>query len=74
MKVGEQGTVFEILGGIGLKRRLMAMGIKPGVTIERTVASPFCGPVVIRIEHIRLAVGFGMANKIVVEAREASTP
>lgn len=73
MRAGEQGTVLKILSSIGLKRRLEAMGIRPGVRIEKITGSPFSGPIVIRIEHIRLAIGYGMANKILVEVRRAIT-
>lgn len=71
MKAGEQGTIFEILGSIGLTRRLVAMGMRPGVTIEKMTGSPFGGPVIIRIGHMRLAIGYGMAGKVMVEVEKA---
>jgi len=71
MRAGEQGTVFEIRGGISVKRRLEAIGVRPGVTIEKLTDSPFGGPVVIRIGHMRLAIGYGMASKVMVAAEKA---
>lgn len=48
------------------------MGIRPGVTIMKTTGSPLGGPVVIRIGTMRLAIGCGMAGKIMVDV-EAGT-
>ncbi|RXL88855.1 ferrous iron transport protein A, partial [Citrobacter sp. AAK_AS5] len=62
-----------ILGGGGLRRRLEAMGLPPGATIVKLTGSPFGGPVVVRIGPVRLAIGFGMAGKVMVEVEEALT-
>lgn len=70
MRAGGRGTVLEILGGGGLIRRLEALGVRPGVRIEKMTGSPFGGPVVVRIGQTRLAVGAGMAGKIIVEWKE----
>ena len=74
MGAGERGTVFKIQGGIGLKRRLEAMGIRPGATIVKIAGSPLGGPVVIRIGSMRLAIGCGMAGKVMVDVEKAGTP
>jgi ferrous iron transport protein A len=74
MRTGERGTVFKIQGGIGLKRRLEAMGIRPGVTIMKMTGSPLGGPVVIRIGSMRLAIGCGMAGKVIVDLERTGTP
>jgi ferrous iron transport protein A len=50
---------------------LEAIGVRPGVTIEKLTGSPFGGPVVIRIGHMRLAIGYGMASKVMVAAEKA---
>jgi len=71
MTPGEQGIVFEIRGGGSVKRRLEAIGIRPGVTIAKLTGSPFSGPVVVKIRHMRLAIGYGMASKIMVTADKA---
>ncbi len=67
MKSGDQGTVFEVRGGAGVRRRLEAMGVRSGVAVEKVTGSPFGGPVIIKIGHARLAIGCGMASKIIVE-------
>jgi ferrous iron transport protein A len=74
MEAGKPGTVFKILGGICLKRRLEAMGIRPGATIVKIAGSPLGGPVVIRIGPMRLAIGRGMAAKVMVDVEKDGTP
>jgi ferrous iron transport protein A len=74
MRAGERGTVFKIQGGIGMKRRLEAMGIRPGISIVKIAGSPLGGPVVIGIGPVRLAIGCGMAVKVIVDPETAGTP
>jgi ferrous iron transport protein A len=67
MSGGEEGTVLSVQGGGGARRRLEALGVRPGVTIVKVTGSPFGGPVIIGIGPVRLAIGYGMAGKIIVE-------
>ena len=67
MPMRNSGTVVAIQAGFGLTRRLDAMGIRPGITLTKIAGSPFGGPVVLRVGHIQLALGYGMALKILVE-------
>lgn len=64
------GRVLSCQGGQGFLRRLDAMGIRPGVAIEKIVAQPFRGPSVVRVCGAQLAIGFGMAQRILVEVDE----
>lgn len=66
MPTGQGATVVEILGGHGLVSRLDALGIRPGKRITKISAAFMRGPVVIRVDRAEVAVGFGMARKIVV--------
>jgi ferrous iron transport protein A len=67
MKTGQTGTVVGVLGGHGLIRRLDALGIRPGKKITKLSSTLFRGPVMLRVNNSRVAVGFGMARKIIVE-------
>jgi len=49
----------------GLARRLMEMGLVPGEEIE--VVSNIRGPVIIRVRGVVLALGRGIARRILVE-------
>ena len=70
MEAGQSGKVVELQGGHGLINRLSAMGIRPGKKITKISSMLMRGPVTIQSGHTRLAIGFGMANKIIVELEE----
>ncbi|MCJ7655900.1 MAG: ferrous iron transport protein A [Dehalococcoidia bacterium] len=67
METGQTGTVIQILGGRGLTRRLEALGIRPGKKLTKISSALFRGPVTLRTNQTQVAIGFGMANKILVE-------
>ena len=67
METGQKGTIVGVLGGYGLRRRLEAMGVRPGKTITKVSGQAFRGPVTLKVDHTQIAIGFGMANKIVVD-------
>ncbi|MEE9520448.1 MAG: FeoA family protein [Dehalococcoidales bacterium] len=67
MQPGQSGIVFQIQGGHGLINRLNALGIRPGQKIIKTGSTLMRGPVTIKVGNAQVAIGFGMANKIIVE-------
>lgn len=67
MRTGQTGTVIGVLGGHGLVRRLDALGIRPGKKVTKLSSTLFHGPVILRADSTQVAVGFGMARKIIVE-------
>lgn len=67
MRSGQSGTVIEVLGGHGLVRRLEALGIRPGKKVTKISSALFRGPVTLRVDNAQVAVGFGMAKKIIVQ-------
>lgn len=58
--------VVGISGGLNLRRRLEFMGINIGSVIEKQF-SYGNGPVVVKVMNSTLAIGRGMAEKIIVE-------
>jgi len=67
MEAGQTGTIIQILGGRGLIRRLEALGIRPGKEVTKISSMLFHGPVTLKTNHTQVAIGFGMASKILVE-------
>ena len=67
MRTGEAGTVVGVTGGMGLMRRLDALGIRPGKKVTKVSSALFRGPVTLRVDSAQVALGFGMAKKVVVE-------
>ena len=67
MQPGQGGIVVQIQGGHGLVNRLGALGIIPGKRITKISSMLMRGPVTIEVDRVQVAIGFGMANKIMVK-------
>lgn len=67
MKEKQRGRVSEISGGSALANRMMSMGVYPGREITKLSHFAMKGPVAIKVGRSVLALGHGMAAKILVE-------
>ena len=67
MKAGQSGTVAQLLGGHGLVNRLSVLGIRPGKRITKVSSMFMRGPVTVQVNSTQIAIGFGMANKVLVK-------
>jgi len=70
MQTGQSGTVVQIQGGHGLINRLNSLGIRPGKRITKASSMIMRGPVTIEVDRAQVAIGFGMARRIIVELDE----
>jgi len=71
MDTGQSGIVTQIQGGRGFINRLSALGIRPGQKVTKISSMFMRGPVTIEIGTAQVAIGFGMANRIIVELRKS---
>ncbi|MFU2158654.1 MULTISPECIES: FeoA family protein [Caldisericum] len=60
----EEFVIEKILGGSSISLRLKEIGVIPGVKV--LIVSNSGGPIVIGIGNMRLALGRGIASKIIV--------
>lgn len=67
VKEGEKYRVLEIQSGLMVFKKLDNLGIRKGVEIIKVSSQPAKGPVVIQIGNTQIAIGYGMAKKIIVE-------
>ena len=67
MEAGQSGTVVQIGGGRGLINRLNALGVRPGQRVSKVSSMFMRGPVTIEVGNAQVAIGFGMAMRIIVE-------
>ena len=67
MRSGQKGRIVEINGGYGLARKLDALGIRVGKEVTKVSEQLMRGPVLLRQDHTQIAVGFGMASRVLVE-------
>lgn len=68
LKPGERASVARIEGGGALRRRMMDMGIVPGVELEVVRRAPFGGPLQVRLKGYYLAMRKEECSKIIVNA------
>jgi len=66
MRPGQSGMIAEIQGGFGLINRLNGLGILPGKRVRKISAMIARGPVTIEVDRVQVAIGFGMAKRIIV--------
>ncbi len=69
MKAGQVGKVVHMSSGQGMQR-IESMGLRPGKRITKVSGMFGRGPVTIQIGRSQLAIGFGMAKKILVEVSD----
>ena len=72
LETGQTGVVVQVFGGRGIIRRLDALGIRPGKKVTKVSTMLFRGPVSLRIDGTQVAIGFGMARKILIEIDESA--
>lgn len=53
----------------GFRKRLEDMGLTPGTKVTVVKSAPFHGPVEVYVRGSRLAIGRGMAERILVEVK-----
>jgi ferrous iron transport protein A len=70
LEENEVGKVVEILGGWGLHQKLDALGIRIGVELKKISSVVARGPVVVEVGNTKVALGYGMARRIIVEKQK----
>ena len=67
VKANEKVRILEILGGSNLESKLLSMGVYKGKSVSKLSHIGLKGPVVIKAGRTILALGHGVAEKIIVE-------
>jgi len=63
---GEQGVIVAIQAGWGLQQRLRRLGLSEGQVVRKLSALALGGPVVVLVNRAQVAIGRGMARRILV--------
>lgn len=66
LAVGAEAKVVEVVGQTAVTRRLMEMGVVPGVSVKVIKTAPFGDPIQIRVRGYSLAMRKTEAETIVV--------
>jgi ferrous iron transport protein A len=67
LKSGENAIVVKIEGGKSMRQKLSLRGVLEGSLIRVISCNP--GPVVLEVDRNTVAIGKGMAQKIIVNRR-----
>lgn len=70
MKRGERGIIVQINGGFGFQSNIKARGVRKGKTLIVKEIQPWGGPVLIDVDGEEMALGRGMAQKILIEVEK----
>ena len=70
MKNGQNGVVIGVSGGIGIISKLEALGVRKGVKILKKSAHIGRGPIIVIACGTEMAIGYGMASRIIVEVAQ----
>ncbi|MEM1566567.1 MAG: FeoA family protein [Candidatus Bathyarchaeia archaeon] len=64
---GGRGIIVKTQGGFGLVRRLAEMGLTPSTEVKLLKKGSFGGPVEVEVRGVTLALGHGVASKVLVK-------
>jgi Fe2+ transport system protein FeoA len=67
LPIGEESNVISIAGNSVVTKRLMEMGIVPGVAVRVVKTAPFGCPIQIRVRGYNLAIRRSEANSIEIK-------
>jgi ferrous iron transport protein A len=70
LSVNEEAKIVEIRGGRGMQARLRALGLAEGQRVKKLSRVGFGGPVVILVNRAQVAIGRGMARRIIVRSND----
>jgi len=65
LSIGEEAELVDVRGGRGIRRRLAALGLNPGMKVS-VVQNNMRGRIVLGVMDSRIALGRGMAQRILV--------
>jgi len=66
LPVGWRAEVIELQGGWGMQRHLSSLGVRPGKILRKITSQPMGGPIMVEVEGARVAIGRGMAARIII--------
>ncbi|ACX52258.1 FeoA family protein [Ammonifex degensii KC4] len=73
LKNGSKARIAYFTAGAQAEKRLKALGLAPGKEIVKISGLPFHGPVVVNVNHSQVALGYGLAQRVMVEVLDEGT-
>ncbi|MGO0122440.1 FeoA family protein [Desulfothermobacter acidiphilus] len=72
LRNGSRARIAYFAAGLQSEKRLQALGLAPGKEVVKLSGLPFHGPVVVCVDNSQVALGYGLAQKVMVEPLEGS--
>ena len=69
ISAGNKVRIVSLIGGRGMQQHLIGMGLDIGSEIE-VIHQGVPGPFIVGVKETRLAIGAGMAQKIMVDIND----
>lgn len=66
LEAGQEGTIVAVQGGRGMQSRLRSMGLVERQRLRKLSALAWGGPIVVLVNRAQVAIGRGMARRILV--------
>lgn len=70
LAVGESGRIVQVVGGNHISRRLLEMGVTPGVEIRRLGTAPLGDPLEFELRGYRLSLRKSEAEQIEIHQKD----
>ena len=70
MKQGQNGILVGINGGSGVVSRLDALGLRMCKKVRKVSSMLMRGPIVVEMDGFQIAIGHGMASRIIVDVMD----
>lgn len=70
--VGVTVKILSFKGGIGFEKKMRQLGLMPGDCARILRRAPFEGPCLVEVSGREVALGRGVASKIMVEEQECA--
>jgi ferrous iron transport protein A len=67
-KTGQTVRILSFKGGVGLEHKLRQLGLVPGDSARVLRHAPLGGPILVEVDGRSIALGRGVASKVIVEA------
>jgi len=67
VREGEVVRIAGLTGGMGVRRKMIDLGLAPGVIVNVVRNSFYGGPLILEYGGTKLAIGRGLAGKILAE-------
>lgn len=67
LKIGQKGKIIRLDGGRAFQEKAHSLGIRIGKIIIIYSSLPLRGPIAFKFDNVEIAIGRGMAQKIILE-------